>query len=123
MGIFSLPVEPTRCSDSLLWFAPPPWSPLRPIPCSLVLATPASATPVLVTLALPSPPPLLPSASPPPASTPPTSPSPAMSELFTLPLPSLPLPLLPPLSPPLVSLEATQPSEDSTARGRLMPSP
>merc|ERR1712212_1034872 len=87
MGIFSLPAEPTRCSDSLLWFAPPPWSPLRLTPCSSELATLALATLVLATLVLlvppslplplpppPTPPPLL-SASLPPASTLPTSPS------------------------------------------------
>merc|ERR1712172_359068 len=45
MGIFSLPAEPTRCSDSLFWFAPPPWSPLR-------LATLFLATLVLATLVL-----------------------------------------------------------------------
>merc|ERR1711934_1344237 len=56
MGIFSLPAEPTRCSDSLLWFAPSPWSPLRLTPCSLELATLVSATLVLDTLV----PPLLP---------------------------------------------------------------
>merc|ERR1712212_791641 len=85
MGIFSLPAEPTRCSDSLLWFAPPPWSPLRLTPCSSELATLALATLVLATLVLPSPlplpspppptPPPLPSASLLPASTLPTSPS------------------------------------------------
>merc|ERR1712021_160287 len=52
MGIFSLPAEPTRCSDSLLWFAPPPWSPLRLTPCSSELATLALATLVLDTLVL-----------------------------------------------------------------------
>merc|ERR1712212_888247 len=87
MGIFSLPAEPTRCSDSLLWFAPPPWSPLRLTPCSSELATLALATLVLATLVL-----LVP--------------------------PSLPLPL-----PPPVLSEATPPSEATTARGRLRPSP
>merc|ERR1712180_281678 len=63
MGIFSLPAELARCSDLLLWFAPPPWSPLRLTPCSWELAT---LVLVLATLAppslpLPSPlPPLLP---------------------------------------------------------------
>merc|ERR1712010_107969 len=128
MGIFSLPVEPTRCLDSLLWFAPSPWSPLRLTPCSLELATLDSAMLVLATLVQPSlpVPPLLPlpspplptphpllSASLPPVSMLPMSPSPATSE------PSLlPLPLLPP-----VSSEATPPSEATTARGRLRPSP
>merc|ERR1711936_599515 len=103
MGIFSLPAELARCSDLLLWFAPPPWSPLRLTPCSSELAT---LVLVLATLAppsllLPSPlPPLLPPLptlpplplpSLPPASTPPTSLSPATPELF---LPPLPLPPL-----------------------------
>merc|ERR1712126_721264 len=125
MGIFSLPAEPTRCSDSLLWFAPPPWSPLRLTPCSLELATLALVSDTLVPpslLPLPSPPPPtplpLPSASPPPVSTLPTSPSPATPELSLLPPPSPPLPLL-----PLVSLEATPPLEATTARGRLRQSP
>merc|ERR1712181_213576 len=92
MGIFSLPAEPTRCSDLLLWFAPPPWSPLRlTLPCSSELATLVLATLVLATLVLlvppslplplpppPTPPPLL-SASLLPASTLPTSPSPAIA--------------------------------------------
>merc|ERR1712110_12568 len=105
MGIFSLPAEPTRCSDSLLWFAPSPWSPLRLTPCSLELATLVSATLVLDMLVPPSlplplllpptPHPLL-SASLPPASTLQTSPFPATSELSLL-----PLPLLPPLPPPV----------------------
>merc|ERR1712212_861658 len=71
MGIFSLPAELTRCSDSLLWFAPPPWSPLRLTPCSSELATLALATLVLDTATL------VPTAmaSLLPASTPPTSPS------------------------------------------------
>merc|ERR1712172_114807 len=57
MGIFSLPAEPTRCSDLLLWFAPPPWSPLRlALPCSSELATLVLAT--LVLLGPPSPLPL-----------------------------------------------------------------
>merc|ERR1711962_979276 len=100
MGIFSLPTELARCSDLLLWFAPPPWSPLRLTPCSLELAT---LVLVLATLAPPSLPPLsllppllpplptlppLPSPSLPPASTPPTSPSPATPEPFLPPLPS-----------------------------------
>merc|ERR1712168_1322778 len=152
MGIFSLPAELTRCSDSLLWFAPPPWSPLRLTPCSSELATLALAMLVLDTLVppslplpslllLPLPPlptlPPLPSASPPPASTLPTSPSLATPEPFLLPLPSLPLPSLPlpslPLpslllpSPPPVLSEATPPLAATTARGRLrlrlMPSP
>merc|ERR1712168_1428169 len=139
MGIFSLPAELTRCSDSLLWFAPPPWSPLRLTPCSselatlvLVLATlvpPSLPLPSLLPLPLPplpTLPPLL-SASPPPALTLPTSPSPATPELFSLPLPSLPLPLLPLPSPPPVLSEATPPLAATTARGRLrlrlMPSP
>merc|ERR1712168_1763696 len=111
MGIFSLPAELTRCSDSLLWFAPPPWSPLRLTPCSSELATLALAMLVLDTLvppSLPLPPlptlPPLPSASPPPASTLPTSPSLATPEPFLLPLPSLPLPSLPLPSLPLPSL-------------------
>merc|ERR1712210_296144 len=121
MGIFSLPAEPTRCSDSLLWFAPSPWSPLRLTPCSLELATLVSAMLVSATLVppslpLPLPPPPTPhpllSASLPPVSTLRTFPSPATSELSTLVLvtlvldplvpPSLPLPLLLllPLPPP-----------------------
>merc|ERR1711887_500365 len=135
MGIFSLPAEPTRCSDSLLWFVPPPWSPLRLTPCSSELATLALATLVLATLVLlvppslplplpppPTPPPS-PSASLLPASTLPTSQSPATLELFLLPLPSLPPPSLPLPSPPPVLSEATPPSEATTARGRLRPSP
>merc|ERR1712210_300743 len=102
MGIFSLPAEPTRCSDSLLWFAPSPWSPLRLTPCSLELATPVLAMLVLDTLVppslplpllllLPLPPPPTPhqllSASLPPVSTLRTFPFPAMSDPSLLPLP------------------------------------
>merc|ERR1712037_730316 len=130
MGIFSLPAEPTRCSDSLLWFAPSPWSPLRLTPCSWELATLVSAMLVSATLVppslplpllllLPLPPPPTPHqlllASLPPASTLQTFPFPATSELSLLPLPLL----------PLVLSEATPPLEATTARGRLrlMPSP
>merc|ERR1712037_750296 len=122
MGIFSLPAEPTRCSDSLLWFAPSPWSPLRLTPCSLELATLVSAMLVSATLVppslpLPLPPPPTPhpllSASLPPVSTLRTFPSPATSEPSLLPLPLL---------PPVLS-EATPPLEATTARGRLRPSP
>merc|ERR1712212_1090921 len=89
MGIFSLPAEPTRCSDSLLWFAPPPWSPLRLTPCSSELATLALATPVLATLVLLVPPSLpLPSPLPlplPPPPTPPPLPSASLLPASTLP--------------------------------------
>merc|ERR1711887_430723 len=103
MGIFSLPAELARCSDLLLWFAPPPWSPLRLTPCSSELATLvlvlATLAPPSLPLPLPLPPllpplptlPPLPSPSLPPASTPPTSPSPATPERS---LPPLPLPPL-----------------------------
>merc|ERR1712212_678273 len=97
MGIFGLPAEPTRCSDSLLWFAPPPWSPLRLTPCSSELATLALATLVMATLVLLVPP--------------------------SLPLPLLPPPSLPLPSPPPVLSVATPPSEATTARGRLRLSP
>merc|ERR1712210_373296 len=109
MGIFSLPAEPTRCSDSLLWFAPSPWSPLRLTPCSLELATLVLVTLVLDTLV------------------PPSLPLPLLL-LLPLPPPPTPHPLLsaslPPVSllPP-VSSEATPPLEATTARGRLRPSP
>merc|ERR1711935_599122 len=105
MGIFSLPAEPTRCSDSLLWFAPPPWSPLRLTPCSSELATLALATLVLDTLVLDT---LV-------------QPSLPLPSLLPLPLPPLPTPPLP-LPPPVLS-EATPPLEATTARGRLRPSP
>merc|ERR1712130_686777 len=104
MGIFSLPAESTRCSDSLLWFAPPPWSPLRLTPCSLELATLALVSDTLVPPLLPLPSPPLPTPLPLPSASPPP--------------PSLPLPL-----PPPVSSEATPPLEATTARGRLRPSP
>merc|ERR1712142_77214 len=135
MGIFSLPAETARCSDSLLWFAPPPWSPPRPTPCSLELATLALVLDTLVPpslplpslLPLPSPPlptpPPLPSASPLPVSTLPTSLCPATLELSLPPLPSPPLPSLPPPLPLPVLLVATPPLEATTARGRLRPSP
>merc|ERR1712115_295981 len=85
MGIFSLPAELARCSDLLLWFALPPWSPLRLTPCSseldtlvLVLATPPPPPSPLPPLLPPLPTlPPLPLPSLPLASTPPTSPSPA----------------------------------------------
>merc|ERR1711971_1388702 len=113
MGIFSLPAEPTRCSDSLLWFAPPPLA-------TLVLLVPPSLP--LLLLPLPTPPPL-PSASLLPVSMLPTSPSPATLELSSLPLPLPPMPSLPQPSLPPVLSEATPPWDTSTARGRLRPSP
>merc|ERR1712181_135555 len=104
MGIFSLPAEPTRCSDSLFWFALPTWSPLRL--ATLFLATLALATLVL----LPQPPTMAPS----------TPPTPLQLVLTTLVLvldtmlgPS------PAVVGPTVLSEATPPSP----RGRLRPSP
>merc|ERR1712172_356963 len=112
MGIFSLPVEPTRCSDSLFWFAPPPWSPLR-------LATLFLATLVLATLAL------LPQ---PPTTAPPTPPTPLqlvfttlVLVLATMPGPSQAvagLPVLSDANPPWAI-----PSPPPSPRGRLRPSP
>merc|ERR1712172_209944 len=112
MGIFSLPAEPTRCSDSLLWFSPPPWSPLR-------LATLFLATLVLATLVL------MPQ---PPTTTPPTPPTPLQLVLTTLVLvlATMPGPSQAVAGPPVLS-EANPlwaiPSPPPSPRGRLRPSP
>merc|ERR1712172_17603 len=112
MGIFSLPAEPTRCSDSLFWFAPPPWSPLR-------LATLFLATLVLATLVLmPQPPTMAPS----------TPPTPLQLVLTTLVLvlATMPGPSPAVVGPPVLS-EANPPwaipSPPPSPRGRLRPSP
>merc|ERR1712172_84823 len=112
MGIFSLPAEPTRCSDSLFWFAPPPWSPLR-------LATLFLATLVLATLVL------MPQ---PPTTTPPTPPTPLQLVLTTLVLVLATMPgLSQAVAGPTVLSEANPPwaipSPPPSPRGRLRPSP
>merc|ERR1711971_348553 len=112
MGIFSLPAEPTRCSDLLLWFAPPPWSPLR-------LTTLFLATLVLATLVL------MPQ---PPTTTPPTPPTPLQLVLTTLVLVLATMPgLSQAVAGPTVLSEANPPwaipSPPPSPRGRLRPSP
>merc|ERR1711971_1515684 len=112
MGIFSLPAEPTRCSDLLLWFALPPWSPLR-------LATLFLATLVLATLVL----------LPQPRTTAPSTPlTPLQLGLTTLvlvlatmpgPSPAVAGPTVLSEANPLWAIPATPPSP----RGRLRPSP
>merc|ERR1711971_1147988 len=110
MGIFSLPAEPTRCSDSLLWFAPPPWLPLR-------LATLFLATLVLATLVL------MPQ---PPTMAPPTLLTPLQLVLTTLVLvlATMPGPLQAGSEPPVLS-EVNPPwaipSAPPSPRGRLRP--
>merc|ERR1711971_546292 len=111
MGIFSLPAEPTRCSDSLLWFAPPPWLPLR-------LATLFLATLVLATLVLmPQPPTMAPS----------TPLTPLQLVLTTLALVLATMPGPSPAEGPPVLSEANPPwaipSPPPSPRGRLRPSP
>merc|ERR1712192_14104 len=112
MGIFSLPAEPTRCSDSLFWFAPPPWSPLR-------LATLFLATLVLATLVL------LPQ---PPTTAPSTLLTPLLLVLTTLVLvlATMPGPSQAVAGPPVLS-EANPlwaiPSPPPSPRGRPRPSP
>merc|ERR1712172_151452 len=112
MGIFSLPAEPKRCSDLLLWSAPPPWSPLR-------LATLFLATLVLATLVL------MPR---PPITTPPTLLTPLQLVLTTLVLvlATTPGPSQAVVGPPVLS-EANPlwaiPSPPPSPRGRLRPSP
>merc|ERR1712192_79614 len=111
MGIFSLPAEPTRCSDLLLWFAPPPWSPLR-------LATLFLATLVLATLVLmPQPPTMAPS----------TPLTPLQLVLTTLVLVLATMPGPSPAGGPPVLSEANPPwaipVTPPSPRGRLRPSP
>merc|ERR1711971_241309 len=112
MGIFSLPAEPTRCSDSLFWFAPPPWSPLRL--ATLFLATLELATLVL----LPQPPTMAPSTLLTPLQLVLTT---LVSVLATMPGPSQAV-----AGPPVLS-EANPlwaiPSPPPSPRGRLRPSP
>merc|ERR1711971_1224804 len=112
MGIFSLPAEPTRCSDLLLWFALPPWSPLRP--AKLFLATLVLATLVLMPQ--------------PPTTTPPTPPTPLQLVLTTLVLVLATMPgLSQAVAGPTVLSEANPPwaipSPPPSPRGRLRPSP
>merc|ERR1711971_77726 len=112
MGIFSLPAEPTRCSDLLLWFALPPWSPLRP--ATLFLATLVLATLVLMPQ--------------PPTTTPPTPPTPLQLVLTTLVLVLATMPgLSQAVAGPTVLSEANPPwaipSPPPSPRGRLRPSP
>merc|ERR1712192_354489 len=106
MEIFSLPAEPTRCSDSLFWFAPPPWSPLR-------LATLFLATLVL----LPQPPTMAPS----------TLLTPLQLVLTTLVLVLATMPGLSQAGGPPVLSEANPlwaiPSPPPSPRGRPRPSP
>merc|ERR1712172_448009 len=112
MGIFSLPAEPTRCSDSLFWFAPPPWSPLR-------LATLFLATLVLATLVL------MPQQ---PTTAPSTLLTPLQLVLTTLVLvlATMPGPSPAVVGPPVLS-EVNPPwaipSPPPSPRGRLRPSP
>merc|ERR1712192_263670 len=112
MGIFSLPAEPTRCSDSLLWFAPPPWSPLR-------LATLFLATLVLATLVLM---PQLPTMAPPT----PLTPLQLVLTTLVLALATMPGPSQA-VAGPMVLSEANPPwaipSPPPSPRGRLRPSP
>merc|ERR1712172_73683 len=112
MGIFCLPAEPTRCSDSLLWFAPPPWSPLR-------LATLFLATLVLATLVLMPRPPIT------ALSTPPT-PLQLVLTTLVLVLATMPGPLQAGSEPPVLS-EVNPPwaipSPPPSPRGRPRPSP
>merc|ERR1712172_199285 len=103
---------PTRCSDLLLWFALPPWSPLR-------LATLFLATLVLATLVL----------LPQPRTTAPSTPlTPLQLGLTTLvlvlatmpgPSPAVAGPTVLSEANPLWAIPATPPSP----RGRLRPSP
>merc|ERR1712172_333510 len=112
MGIFSLPAEPKRCSDLLLWSAPPPWSPLR-------LATLFLATLVLATLVL------MPQ---PPTTAPPTllTPLPLVLTTLVLVLATMPGPSPAVVGPPVLS-EVNPPwaipSPPPSPRGRLRPSP